>query len=193
MIKIQEIKSYIPNKRLNTFLKYKKKIDLQFLQKKIGTSKVSRINSHEDIISMCIKAFKKIDREKLKEIKTIILCTQNPEFSGLPHNSAIIQGKLKKISRHISNDVACLDISHGCSGYIYSLKTIESYLKEGEHGLIFTCDPYSKIIKSGDYNTELLFGDASTVSLVKKTNKIRSSYYFYTDGDYFKSLINHRN
>ena len=77
MIKIQEIKSYIPNKRLNTFLKYKKKIDLQFLQKKIGTSKVSRINSHEDIISMCIKAFKKIDREKLKEIKTIILYTKS--------------------------------------------------------------------------------------------------------------------
>ena len=50
---------------------------------------------------------------------------------------------------------------------------IENYLKEGELGLIFTCDPYSKIIKSGDYNTELLFGDASSVSLVKKSKNIK--------------------
>ena len=50
--------------------------------------------------------------------------------------------------------------------YLFT-KDNRKLLKEGEHGLIFTCDPYSKIIKSGDYNTELLFGDASTVSLVK--------------------------
>ena len=131
-------------------------------------------------------------KKKLKKIKSIVLCTQNPEFNGLPHNSAIIQSKLKKISNYFDNDIACLDISHGCSGYIYSLKTIENFLKEGELGLIFTCDPYSKIIKTGDYNTELLFGDASSVSLVQKTKKIKSSYYFYTDGDFAKSLMNNK-
>ena len=191
MINIIEIKSYIPPKKINLYKKYKKKIHKEFLLKKIGTSKVSRIDKlKDDVVSMCVKAFKKIDKKKLKKIKAIILCTQNPEFHGLPHNSAIIQKELKKITRHIDNDIACLDISHGCSGYVYSLKSIENYLAEGDFGLIFTCDPYSKIIKSGDYNTELLFGDSSTVSLVQKKNKIKSSFYFYTDGSFYESLIN---
>jgi len=190
MIDILEIKSYIPSNKINNYLKYKKKINKDFLLDKIGTIKVSRIEKKkDDVVSMCIKAFKKIDKKKLKKIKAIILCTQNPEHSGLPHNSAIIQSQLKKITKFVDNNVACLDISHGCSGYIYSLKTIENFLKEGEMGLIFTCDPYSKIIKAGDYNTELLFGDASSVSIVKKKKKIKSIYSFYTDGDYSKSLI----
>lgn len=192
MIKILQIKSYIPSKKLNTYLKYKKKINKNFLLRKIGTTQVSRIGKKEDVISMCVEAFKKIDKKKLKKIKSIVLCTQNPEFNGLPHNSAIIQSKLKKISNCFDNDIACLDISHGCSGYVYSLKTIENFLKDGELGLVFTCDPYSKIIKTGDYNTELLFGDASSVSLVQKTKKIKSSYYFYTNGDFSKSLINNK-
>lgn len=193
MINIIQIKSYVPSKKIDTYLKYNKKIDKKFLLKKIGTSKVSRINKKkDDVVSMCVKAFRKIDKKKLKKIKALVLCTQNPEFNGLPHNSALIQSKLKKITKYIDNDIACLDISHGCSGYIYSLKTIENYLKEGELGLIFTCDPYSKIIKSGDYNTELLFGDASSVSLVKKSKNINSSFYFYTDGNLSKSLINNK-
>lgn len=193
MINILEIRSYIPTKKIDIYKKYKKKINKNFLLEKIGTSKVTRLDKVKDsVITMCIKAFKKIKKNKLKRIKAIILCTQNPEFNGLPHNSVIIQSKLKKISKYVDNNVACLDISHGCSGYIYSLKTMENYLDEGEQGLIFTCDPYSKIIKSGDYNTELLFGDASSVSLVQKNKKIKSSYQFYSDGDFYKSLINNK-
>jgi 3-oxoacyl-[acyl-carrier-protein] synthase III len=190
MINLIEIKSYIPNNKLDNSLNYKK-INKSFLLKKIGTTKVSRINKKkDDIISMCVKAFKKIDKKKLHSIKSIILCTQNPEYNGLPHNSALLQSELKKISNKITDDISCLDISHGCSGFVYSMKTIESFLKQGERGLIFTCDPYSKIIKPRDYNTELLFGDAAAVTLVQKKQTSISSYDFYTNGDYAKSLIN---
>ena len=51
--------------------------------KKIGTSQVSRIEKKDDVVSMCIKAFKKIEKKKLKKIKSIVLCTQNPEFNSL--------------------------------------------------------------------------------------------------------------
>ena len=93
------------------------------------------------------------------------MCTQNPEYGGLPHNSAIIQSKILK-----NNNIACLDISHGCSGYLYAIKTAEAFLKKDQIGLIFTCDPYSKIIKE-DFNTDVIFGDAATITVVKNNNK----------------------
>ena len=71
MIKILQIKSYIPSKKLNTYLKYKKKINKNFLLRKIGTTQVSRIGKKEDVISMCVEAFKKIDKKKLKKIKSV--------------------------------------------------------------------------------------------------------------------------
>lgn len=190
MINLIDIKSYIPNNKLDNSLNYKK-INKNFLLKKIGTIKVPRINKKkEDIISMCVKAFKKIDEKMLHNIKSIVLCTQNPEYNGLPHNSAILQSKLKKISNKITDDISCLDISHGCSGFIYSMKIIEGLLKHGERGLIFTCDPYSKIIKPRDRSTELIFGDAAAVTLVQNNRNLISAYDFYTNGDYAKSLIN---
>ena len=61
-------------------------------------------------------------------------------------------------------------------------------MKYGEQGIIFTCDPYSKIIKPSDPNTELLFGDAATASLVINKNE-NIKYEFYTYGEYFENLI----
>jgi len=37
-----------------------------------------------------------------------------------------------------------------------------------QHGLLFTSDPYSKVIDPEDYNTELLFGDASAVTYLSE-------------------------
>ena len=177
MISIKEIKSYIPKKKLDLKKTYNK-INKEFLLEKIGTTKVARKSSNEDVISMCIKAYKKIKNKKINKIKTLILCTQNPEQNGLPHNSAIIHNMIG-----LKNDVATFDISQGCAGYIYSLKVCENFLSHNDEALIFTCDPYSKIIQNGDHYTDILFGDAATVTIVKKTNKgnLIRDYSFFSD------------
>ena len=69
------------------------------------------------------------------------MCDLNPEYGGLPHNSAIIQSKILK-----NNNIACLDISHGCSGYLYVIKTAEAFKKD-QIGLIFTCVLIQKLLK----------------------------------------------
>jgi 3-oxoacyl-[acyl-carrier-protein] synthase III len=192
MIDIIEIKSFLPNKKINTYKKFKKNYKKDFFVNKIGSTHVRRISTHnkEAVVEMCIKAFQKLKKKNIKKIKTIILCTQNPDYDGLPHNSAIIHNKLKKIDKNIDDNVACFDISLGCSGYIYCLKIIESFLKPGEQGLIFTCDPYSRIIEPNDHNTELLFGDAATVSLVNHNKfKTKLNYEFHTYGEHFQDLI----
>ena len=197
MIKIEKISTYLPKIHINLKKKYKN-ISKQFLEKKIGASKVLRKNK-EGVVDMCVKAFLNAKIPDTKNIKLIVLCTQNPDYYGLPHNSAIIQSKIG-----LDKNIACLDLSQGCAGYIYGLKVADSFLKNNEIALFFTCDPYSKIIKKGDYNTELLFGDASTLSILKKTKQstksiLGSSYKtnnglicsdFYTDGKFYDSIIN---
>ena len=189
MISIKSISTYIPNDYLNLENRFKK-INKNFLKQKIGALKVSRKKNNEDVIKMCIKAFNNQKKKiNLKKVKLIILCTQNPEFRGLPHNSALLQKEIK-----LNNKVACLDISQGCAGYLYGIKTSESFLKKGEQALFFTCDPYSKIIKSKDYKTELLFGDVATLTVLENglfTNQKKLiSSEFYTNGNYYDSIIN---
>ena len=184
MLSIEEIKCYIPKNKLDIQKKYKK-INKEFLIKKIGTTKVSRKSKDEDIISMCVSAFNKLKKLKKKNVKLVLICTQNPEKNGLPHNSAILHKKLG-----LKQNIATMDLSQGCAGYIYSLKVCENFLLNNDLALIFTCDPYSKIIKKGDYNTDILFGDAATVSVVKtkKRGNIITDYNFFSDTSEYDSI-----
>jgi len=95
-------------------------------------------------------------------IDALIVVTQNPDVN-LPHTSAIVHGKLSLPAK-----CACFDVSLGCSGYVYGLSIISSFLRENSlrTGLLFTSDPYSKIIDRNDKNTALLFGDAASVTLI---------------------------
>ena len=189
MISIKSISTYIPSNYLNLQNRFKK-INKNFLEQKVGAVKVARKEKNETVVQMCIKAYRQSRiKINLKEIKLIILCTQNPDFNGLPHNSVLLQ---KEIG--LGNHLACMDISQGCAGYIYGLKTSESFLKKGEKALFFTCDPYSKIIKKKDYKTELLFGDVATMTILEKNNYKNSkkliSCDFFSDGNFYESIIN---
>lgn len=186
MISINDIKSYIPNNHLDLTKSYKN-VSIKFLKEKIGTLKVSRKHKNEDIVQMCIQAYKKLKLKDSKNIKLLILCTQNPERNGLPHNSALIHNELD-----LNKDVATFDVSQGCAGYIYCLKITDGFLKKNEKALIFTCDPYSKIIKKNDFNTEILFGDAASVTLVEKKNKgqVVGNFDFYSNTSENRAINN---
>ena len=62
-------------------------------------------------------------------------------------------------------------ISLGCSGYVYGLSVIKSFMK-CTSVVCVTSDPYSKIIDINDKSTSLLFGDGATVTLIKKRTQI---------------------
>ena len=91
MINIRNIATYVPNNYLNLnnrFINIKK----NFLTSKIGAIKVSRMKKSENVVEMCVKSFKNLGIQlNKKKIKIVILCSQNPDHNGLPHNSAIIQ------------------------------------------------------------------------------------------------------
>ncbi len=169
---ITAIASYVPeraiqnNDRLQSF-----GVEKSFLEDKIGVEQTPSMEEGDDTSDMCAKAFIELSQKvqiSALDIDVIVVCTQNPDLNGIPHTSAIVH---KKIGAH--RQCAAFDISLACSGYIYGLSIVTSFMQSSgmKKGLLFTCDPYSKIINEDDKNTCFLFGDAATVTLIENTDK----------------------
>jgi len=190
MIGICDIATYIPDSRLSNYERIEEfGLTKTFIEKKLGVRSVSRMAPDQDTSDLCCMAFKKLQEKTGLDpaiIDVIIVCTQNPDYS-LPHTAAIVHGKLG-----LPEICAAFDISIGCSGYVYGLLVIESLMLSAgmKHGLLFTADPYSKIINQNDKNTALLFGDASSVTYIGEDPIFTSGKFsFGTRGKDFEKLI----
>ena len=182
MIGIENIGIYIPqNRQKNSLKSYQgDTVDLDFLQNKVGFVSTARKETGEDTADMCQRAFQdlldRMENLPLEEIDCLCVCTQNGEYR-MPHTSAILQDRLS-----LRGTCAAFDISLACSGYVYGLNLLQNFMETNgfSRGLLFTCDPYSKIMDAEDKNTDLLFGDAATVTLLSEKGKLilgRSTYY----------------
>ena len=170
LIGIKDIGVYIPDKRVDNLNKVYQgnPVDKDFVRDKVGFVSLSRMNigNGEDTLALCMKALDNLRKRQpdfdVDSADFLCVCTQNGEYT-LPHTSALLHGTL-----NLSSHCATFDLSLGCSGYIYSLDVARHFMQGNalKNGLIFTCDPYSKIVSSEDRNTDLIFGDAATVTLV---------------------------
>jgi len=195
MIGIEDIASYIPpNFESNFNKKTCFEVDDDFIINKLGVEQVSRKSPDEETSDLCLKSFvslqEKYKKSPLNEFDCIVVCTQNPDGNGMPHTSAILHGKLNQ-----PDECACFDISLGCSGYVYALSIVKSFMESNgmRSGLLFTADPYSKVIDHNDKNTVLLFGDAATVTLLldsKEDNNlwVPTRFNFATRGKEWNAL-----
>ena len=122
-----------------------------------------------------------------QQIGCLIVVTQNPDGYGIPQVSAIVHGRMGW-----PKTMAAFDISLGCSGYVYALNLLASFLNsmQANYGILVTADPYSKIVDPEDRDTALLFGDAATATLLTRDApwKIGASD-FGTAGDHAGSLL----
>jgi 3-oxoacyl-[acyl-carrier-protein] synthase-3 len=166
MARIAAIGSYVPVLFEDNLLKQEKfDVDREFILGKLGVRQVSRKGAEEDTSDMCVKAYQALPEDaRPAHVDCVVVCTQNPDGGGIPHVSAIVHGKLG-----LEDDCACFDVALGCSGYVYSLSIIQSFMESNgfSSGLLFTADPYSKIVDPDDKNTAMLFGDAATVTVLQ--------------------------
>lgn len=174
---IQDIATYIPPARIDNLAQGQRHdVDDDFVLQKIGARSLPRLAVDETVTSACRQAFEKLLEKssvKADEVECIVVCTQNPDRGGIPHTSALVQAAI-----NAPESTACFDVGLGCSGYVYCLQLIAAFMQMHgmRKGLLFTCDPYSKIIDSDDKNTSLLFGDAATVTLISDAPKLVSRH-----------------
>ncbi|GIU50288.1 3-oxoacyl-ACP synthase [Shewanella sairae] len=165
MIYLKAISNYIPSQVIDNIENAKAFSESEsFIINKIGARQLPRLPYDEqasDIGSAAVRALCDQHGLNFEEIEALVVITQNGDFGGLPHTSAIIHGKLG-----LPEQVACFDIGLGCSGYVYGLSILKAHMQEMgfQNAVLVTADPYSKIVDSNDRNTSLLFGDAATAS-----------------------------
>jgi len=195
MIGINNIGCYIASERISNLEKTEKHgVTHDFIAEKIGIASVARKKPAEKASDLCVLAYddlvERVANSALDDIEFLCVCTQNGDYQ-LPQTSAIVQTKLG-----ISKNCAAFDISLGCSGYVYSLHIAKSFMDACglKKGLLFTSDPYSEIIDPNDKNTDLLFGDGATATLLTDNPVFDlGNGVFETDGKMFEHLIKRDN
>lgn len=189
-IGIENIEYFLPDKTITSKeLASDFGFSLPFIEEKIGIKKIFIAEENEKTSDLAVEAVKRILRnrpEVIDKIGVIALCTQTPDYQ-LPHTAAIVQKKLG-----LRNEIASFDISLGCSGFVYGLSIVRSFVDYNklEYGILITAETYSKIIDNQDKNTKPLFSDASAAVLLgRRPYLVPQKFTFGTNGDGYESLI----
>ncbi len=189
-IGIENIEYFLPDKSITSKeLASDFGFSLSFVEEKIGVKRIYMAEEGEKTSDLAVEAVKKIlnnQPEVRNKIGVIVLCTQTPDYQ-LPHTAAIVQNKLG-----LGNDIASFDIGLGCSGFVYGLSVIRSFMDNNnlEHGILITAETYSKIIDSKDKNTKPIFSDAAAATLLsRRAYLVPQQFTFGTGGNGYESLI----
>ena len=168
MTRVTAIGRYIPEGRFDN-RSTREKFDLtdDFLSDKLGVLQTARRAPDEETSDLCAAAFRDLAGRcgiEAGDIDAVILVTQNPDGRGLPHTAAAVHAKIGA-----APGCAAFDVSQGCAGFVYGLSIAQGFLAAAglRRAVLFTADPYSKILDPDDRNTALLFGDAATATLVE--------------------------
>lgn len=138
---------------------------------------------------MCLKAAEKlIDTLKWKkeDIDCLIFVTQTPDYI-LPATSCLLQDRLG-----LSQECYTLDISLGCSGWVYGLSTIASLMSSGnlKKGLLLAGDTTLRPTSPKDKSAWPLFGDAGTATALQfEEGADGFDFHLATDGSGYEAII----
>ena len=115
-----------------------------------------------DLAEEACRRLTKTTGDDLGQTDAILFCTQSPDYI-MPANACILQGRLR-----LPHNVAALDYSLACSGYVYGLFLAKALIGSGlaRNVLLVTAETYSKWMHPDDRGTVTLFGDAAAATLV---------------------------
>ncbi|HRP54737.1 ketoacyl-ACP synthase III [Agriterribacter sp.] len=139
---------------------------------------------------LCVAAAQKLLEEldvDKNDIGILVFVSQSPDYYFLPNTACIIQDKLQ-----LNKETLAFDVPLGCSGYVYGLNLIASYLSSGQmkKGLLLVGDTASKIPNPRDKSSSMLFGDAGTATIMEYDERSEGIYFHMaTDGSGYKAII----
>ena len=187
-IKIAGIACCIPSNKISN----KKKVDKRTLRAVKGTGIENRyiVNEKTCTSDLVLKAGNHLIQKlrwRRDDVDILILVTQTPDYLT-PATSGILQDRLK-----LKKNIIVYDINLGCSGYTHGLIAISSIMKSLnlKKGLLAVGDVASKLVNKKDKITNILFGDAGSVTAVENiiASKERMFFDYYSDGSGFKDII----
>lgn len=125
-------------------------------------------------------------RWEKSEIEALVFVSQTPDYI-LPATSCVLQQRLG-----LSKECYTLDISLGCSGWVYAISVLAALLQNGtiKKGLLLSGDTVTKICSPEDKSTYPLFGDAGTATALEYDSGANGMQFnFNTDGNGYETII----
>lgn len=138
---------------------------------------------------LCFHAAAKLFQElgwHPSEVEILIFVTQTPDYQ-LPSTAIILQNRLG-----LSIDSIAIQISLGCSGWVFGLSTLLSLLKSvnGKKGILLVGDTVSMTKSPYDKSTYPLFGDAGTATAIEYDQDAAGfKFHLGNDGAGYRAII----
>jgi 3-oxoacyl-[acyl-carrier-protein] synthase-3 len=121
-----------------------------------------------------------------EEIELLIFVSQSRDYI-IPATAGILQDKLG-----LPKSCVALDISKGCSGYVYGLSVMGRMMTGGaiKKGLFLVGDVSTQNTSYKDKSTYPLFGDAGTATAIEFVHGAAEMHFnLQTDGAGYESII----
>jgi len=151
-------------------------------ERKVATPGVTALDLCEDASRRLLAAMD-ID---VSTFDAIIFVTQTPDHSQ-PCNSCLLHGRLG-----FSKSSFALDLSLGCSGWIYGLYQAGLMCAHGGVGRVLLCsgDTLSRLTNPRDQSINPLFGDAGSAAIIERTG-LNTPWHFLlgTDGKLASTIM----
>lgn len=115
-----------------------------------------------DLAYKAIEDLFKRSGRKATEIDGIVVATATPDFPGFPSTACLLAERL-------GSKGPALDVSAGCTGFIYALETARALIAVGtmKNALVVGAEKLSDVINWEDRNTCVLFGDGAGCVLLE--------------------------
>ena len=148
----------------------------------IGIREKRYVDADVTASDLCFKAAEKLIEDNhidRSSIDLILFLSQLPDYK-IPATAPILQHRLG-----LPTTAAALDLSLGCSGWVYALSTAMAYASmDGiDRVLLLVGETFSKFVNRMDKVDAPLYGDAGTATLVEKSGDgFESAFALYSDG-----------
>jgi 3-oxoacyl-[acyl-carrier-protein] synthase-3 len=120
-----------------------------------------------------------------EELDLIVVGTVTPDFP-FPATACLVQNNLK------ASKAAAFDISAACSGFLFGLSIVDSFMKSGtaSKALVIGAETLSRITDWTDRNSCVLFGDGAGAVVLESVENVGGilSTHIHSDGSYWELL-----
>lgn len=156
---------YAPEKVLTNF-DLEKMVDTtdEWIRTRTGIETRHIADTSENTSDLCVKAAEKaleMAGISANDIDFVMVATASPDYI-VPSTACMVQDKMGM------KKAGAMDISAGCSGYIYALATASGMVKAGicRYVLIIGAEILSRLVNWKDRSTCILFGDGAGAAVV---------------------------
>ena len=156
--------------------------DVKKVVDKIGVAERRFASNKTCASDLCYAAAEKLFQDNnidKSEIDLLVFVSQTPDYR-MPATSITLQHRLG-----LSNSTIAFDVNLGCSGFIFALNIVYSYMQNAgvRKALLLDGETRSKVYSPKDRKSAFIFGDAGVAALIERNDSFGESVFsMNTDG-----------